>query len=233
MVDLTPDQILIPDEMRQPRTADQLKAWTGNRMEQFSKTTELKHYFRLRKGMCRALCQEIIPLGVVLRRLYGSRSDVFGVPSVGDQPFDARILDESTTPTTETFVQITYAIDGHDESIRMEVLNSTGGVAIASPMHHSGTKRSGRSVEVPLEMVSVDSIATEAARLIVRAIRHKRSKTYPAGYILIVGVDDMLVGDSERAKLVEREVRKVIKGKGSEFARTFVAGAKDQLFFEL
>jgi hypothetical protein len=82
-------------------------------------------------------------------------------------------------------------------------------------------------------MVSVDNLAAEVAELIIRAIKHKRSKSYPVGYILIVGVDDMLVTDDKRVRFVERKVREAFKGTRSEFARTFIAGAKDQLFFEL
>jgi hypothetical protein len=233
MAELTPDKILVADDMRRARTASELASWILDRSVQFSRTIELRRYARLRKGLCRAFYQEIVPFSVLLHRLYGSRLDVFGLPSVSGQAYDARILDASTTPPTEIFVQITYATNGHDESIRMEALNSTGRVALGGPVIYSGTRRTGRNIEIPLDMLSPDTLASDAARLVVDAIQRKRSKSYPRGYILIVGLDDMLVSDPERVALLERDVRAALSDFDSNFARMFVAGIKNNVFFEL
>ncbi len=230
---LSPDRILTRSDMEAPRTPAALAEWVKGKMEAFGGTDELKHYARLRKGLAQPLYQEIVPLSVFATSLYAERDDVVCIPCLGGQAYDARIMDFSTVPPTETFVEITYAIDGHAESIRMEVLNATGTAPASGPVQNSGTRRRGRKVSIPLIARSMEDIVVEQADLITRALGKKCAKPYPASFVLVVGFDDFLFREPSYGARLEHLVRERAAHQQSPFRETFVMGARGSVAFQL
>ncbi len=74
----------------------------------------------------------------------------------------------------------------------MLTLHETGQVSGLGRVQKSGTKRTGRKVDVKAEMVSQQDILAKEARLISDAIENKLGKDYPAQTALLVAFDDTM-----------------------------------------
>ena len=61
--------------------------------------------------------------------------------------------------TKRLFVEFTYAKDGHEEHLRMKVLNDRGHANLLAPIMSSGTANSGPRIELPAEVEPVHKSA--------------------------------------------------------------------------
>ena len=124
--------ILSNADYEQPRTADELHKWWFAKHEEYGATKEGRIYCREGRGLSKKFYEEAQPL-LAYMRAYVSDSSVRCTLSAGSDRADAVLLDKADGIVKS--IQITYAIDGYTEHLRMKELTNSGGVdALSKPL---------------------------------------------------------------------------------------------------
>ena len=209
------DKILQPNDMVATRTPKELCDWVDSIALQFSESEEGKRYSRSGALLPKKLWEEIRPLALFSFRRFGVRDDIKCTPNLNNENFDDRIdFEGSSIPSI--YVEITYAKDGYDESLRLEVLNAKGSVNALGRVSTSGTKAAGgRTIDVENEAVNHQDTLYRAIALVKERIRGKSGKVYGPNYVLVIVVDDYLpfrtAGDQETLMKHARVSAKCVK----------------------
>src|SRR6266480_547090 len=196
------DTILQRPDMEISRTPQELCDWVNSKASELSETAEGKRYARSGALLPKKLWEEIRPLGLFAQCLYGQRTDVKCAPNLTNDNYDGRIdFDDASIPSIR--VEVTYAKDGYDEHLRLEVLTAEGSVNALGKVKVSGTKASGRrSIEVENEAVNHADTRRKALELLKERMAGKSGKTYGDNHVLVVVVDDYLSFRTEEDKAV-------------------------------
>lgn len=146
-------------------------------------------------------------------------------PNLGKEQFDAVIVDELSNRTI--YVEISYAKDGHDERLRLDVLNEKGSVNALGQVEVSGTKASGnQKVSVRNEAVNLDVVRNEALKLVEQRLVDKCDDRYGENHILIIVFDDYLPFHTEEDReILEERVKSLASNLNPKFMSIFLLGA--------
>lgn len=185
-----PQDILIRSDMEMSRSPQELCNWVDAKAAELAETKEGKLYARSGSTLPKKLWEEIRPLALFALIRYGDKG-VRCTPNLTNDNYDGKIeFAESSVPTI--FVEITYAKDGHDERLRLQVLNQKGSVNALAKINVSGTKASGQTIYVANEAVNHAEVREAALNLVKERIEGKSNKQYGQNFVLVVVVDDYL-----------------------------------------
>ena len=219
------ENILTESEMELSRTPLALSEWVNKKSEELSASRESKIYARSGKKLPKKFYEEIRPLSLFASRMYDNREDIKLKPNLGNEEFDAVIIDESSNRTI--YVEISYAKDGYDDRLRLDVLNEKGTVNALGQIEVSGTKASGnRKISVRNEAVKHNEIMSKALKLVERRIADKCDGRYGENHILIIVFDDYLpFRTDEDRELLEESVKSLASKLNPKFMNIFLLGA--------
>lgn len=220
------DTILQKDDMALSRTPQELCDWVNSKTSELSVTDEGKRYARSGALLPKKLWEEIRPLSLFARRHYGLRDGVRCTPNLANDNFDGKIdFDNESTPSI--YVEVTYAKDGYDESLQLEVLTSKGSVNALGRISTFGTKASGsRIVEVKNEAVRHEDTRCKALEIVKKRILGKSGKAYGPNHVLVVVVDDYLSFRTKDDRAVLEEFAKhIVEGVRLNFRAVFLLGS--------
>ncbi len=185
------EEILQPAEMIIPRSPRELNDWVDLKASELSESEEGRRYARSGKLLPKKLWEEIRPLGIFSNARYGPDS-VICTPNLDNDNYDGKIEIKSK-PASTFFVEITYAKDGYDERLRLDVLNKDGSVNAVGKVTVSGTKASGSQiVDIENEAVNHEEIRDSALKIIEERIQGKSEKKYGPNHILVIVFDDYI-----------------------------------------
>ena len=123
-------------DMSRRRTPSELHQWVEDRCEELASSPEAKAYARQGSKLVKKLFDEIRPLALFAFKAFGNASGTWVIPNLNNDNFDGTV---EFADGRQLFVEITYAKDGHDDSLRMEVLAKEGHVnpnsSIKSPLN--------------------------------------------------------------------------------------------------
>ena len=171
-----------------------------------------------------------MPLGHLVRHKYLGRSHIYCLPKIGNQSYDAEIIDRSTGDVTRVEFTNTY-LDG-DFALRMEYLTKHGGVPLTGHVGRDGTKASGGQVWVDLEVVDHRKVLDEMVASFEKAVEDKLKKPYAVGTILGVVFDDYRL-NPEDVSLIQSRFRNVLtKPMFEKFPTIFAMGASGRIVWE-
>ena len=186
--------ILDASDMAQARTPAEFVAWVGRKGDELSATEEAKVFARSGALLVKKFYDEIFPLARFVAIEYAGRNDVLVQPNLGNDNFDAHVTLGNCGERQNVFIEVTYAKDGYDLSLRMEVLAREGYVCVTGPVTCSGRKG------FPDRRVSVEPFAADHLKalenyfvLVKERLQAKTKVQYGKSHILIVAVDDYLV----------------------------------------
>ncbi|MBI3808355.1 MAG: hypothetical protein HY281_12735 [Nitrospirae bacterium] len=204
------DTILQQVDMESTRTPSALCEWVVSKASALSETDEGKRFARSGATLPKKLWEEIRPLGLFAFRRYGLRKDVKCTPNLNNENYDGRIdFDDISVPSI--YVEITYAKDGYDESLRLEVLSAIGSVNRSGRISISGTKASGhRKVDVENEFVDRQETRGHALEIVRERIVNKSDKVYGPNHVLVVVIDDYLPFRTEGDRMILVEYAKSV-----------------------
>lgn len=220
------ETILERADMEISRTPQELCDWVDLKASELSQTVEGKRHARSGALLPKKLWEEIRPLGLFACHFYGQRTDVKCTPNLTNENFDGRI-DFTDASVPSIYVEVTYAKDGYDEHLRLEVLTAEGSVNALGKISKSGTKASGRrTVEVENEAVDHEETRCKALEMVKRRIHGKSGKKYGPNHVLVIVVDDYLTfrTKDDQAVLVEF-VKSIIESAKLDFRAVFLLGA--------
>jgi len=200
----TAESILKPEEMQAPRSPRALCEWVDAKAAELAQTKEGKVYVRSGALLPKKLMEEVRPFGLFASLRFQS-DNIMCFPNLGNENFDGRIefSDQSQEPI---YVEITYAKNGHDERLRLGVLNEKGSVNALGTVTVTGTKAAkNQRVEVENEAIDHDSIVSSALSLVKERLAGKSEKEYGPQHVLIVVVEDYIAFKSDEDKAALRE----------------------------
>jgi len=109
------NEVISIDELTKKRTPSELRNWLTQKVEQICSTEEGQKDFRLQEGLLKKLPEEIAPLAIFGNRKLGNTGQVLLQPVIGNQPYDAKIINKRTEPASETYIEIAQAHEGQDD----------------------------------------------------------------------------------------------------------------------
>lgn len=194
----TPEPILNRAGMELSRTPRELCDWVDSKAAELSKTKEGKAYARSGALLPKKLWEEVRPLGLFALCRYGDKG-VLCTPNLTNDNYDGKIeFSEPAAPPV--YIEMTYAKNGQDERLRLEVLTKEGNVNALGEITVSGTKASGRAIKVEDEAVDHTKVRQAALDLVQERLGGKSNKQYGKNHILVVVVDDYLPFQGEEDK---------------------------------
>jgi hypothetical protein len=198
---IEPCSLLTKKDMEKERTPDELSFWWEKKNREFATSKEGHHYALLKKGLAKKFNDEILPLNLLVNILYEGRSDIGCIPNLSNDNFDAIIRDYSQSPPFDLKVEFTYAVDGHDDHLRMKYHIEHGAVSLTGPCSHTGTEKTGHKIVVKTKAVSHnDSLNKSFALIKSRAEQKCKPKKYGENYILVIIIDDYIAKLSKKPR---------------------------------
>lgn len=185
-----PTELISKTELETPRTAREYLAWVESRIQKLGKTDEGKSALRLRRGLAKVLVEEALPLAIFAAKHYGASRRVKIRHRIGNQNFDAEVMDGRLRKSPFKYVEVTQAHEGENEHYRMIALERDGHVNVLGTVKKSGTKHTGITIEVENEARSHDCVHSEELKRIAGAIARKLTKRYTDDTALVVAFDD-------------------------------------------
>jgi hypothetical protein len=229
---MLPSSILNAADMAQARFPEHLRAWVIQKCGELGQSPEARAFSQSGATLAKKFHDEIYPLSVFAAREYQDRDDVLIEPNLDNDNFDAKVVVFGPSGAKTSFVEITCAKDGYDESRRMEVVLKEGGVVMTGPITTSGRRGApDRIVKVTPEAVSHTETLERYLRLIETTVQAKSRIKYGAQHTLLVAVDDYLalIQDSDWPLLAER-AESWIRGLQPDFGRVVCLGLAGRLF---
>lgn len=210
------------------RTPAELLAWEDAKCRELGGTPEAIEFARSGDRLAKKFYDEVRPLALFAWCEFGDRSDVKVKPNLGNENFDGTI---SFTDGSKLFVEITYAKNGYDDSLRMEVLTREGHVNALAPVTVVGTRHSPhRRVEVPNEAVSRDVTRNEHLGYVINCLRTKADATYGPRHILVLVVDNYVpFRDGRDLEILDMLLTRSLRSLSLDFGRIVILGASGQL----
>lgn len=145
-------ELLTRDSCECERTQGDLHDWVHAVLLATAASAVTQNRFRLRQDwLAKKFMEEIWPLSLVADHCYRGRKDVAFRPVFGSGPFDAQILDRSSSIVEVIPLEFTQAHYGEEMYHRMLHLASQGHVPLTGPLTKRGTRATGISVKTVLE----------------------------------------------------------------------------------
>jgi hypothetical protein len=221
-------KILDPIDMTRERSPRELLEWKYDIYTKIAENAELRKEARVSSGLIKKLHEEISPLSILADNLYRDREDVKVTPIFDNDNYDAIITDHSKTPAVTWKVEFTYAIDGLDHHLRMEILNEERLVPVFGDIYRSKGK-----VTASHGIKELDEIIEINFNLILDAAKKKTNKVYGQKHILGIFFDDYVGFDSKEAQsklkcfFEDRILRLPL-----DFKKIYLIGSLNNIFME-
>ena len=220
--------LLTHTQLSKPRTPVALLEWVERKSKAFGASQKAKAYARSRTQLPKKFWEEIRPLAHFAVRRFGHRSDVRITPNLGNENFDATISVPGQEPR---FVEVTYAKDGYDEALRLEVLARDGSVNALAPITTFRRKGAKRHVSVANEAVNHAEVLQRHLSLVKKRLEKKASGSYGLGHTLLLVVDDYIpFRTSPDVEALEDMIRSNVSRLCLDFRELVILGASGQLF---
>ena len=213
------------------RTAEELLAWIESVHAQFDET---KNYAWMEKCLLKPFYEEIVPLGDLARHKYLGRPGLYFRPKIGNQSYDAEIIDTSSGHEHIKRVEFTSMYRDDDLALRLEYLGQHGAVFGTGHVWRNGTKASGGQVHVVSEFVDHQILLDEMLDTIKARVANKLGKPYAANTILAIVFDDSILYRETDLPQLQPRFRDIMMSKQAldKFCAIFIIGASGKTFFE-
>ena len=210
------------------RTAEELISWIESVKDQFHDDD------RIEKILIKTFFEEIRPLGDLARQKYLRRPGLSLRPKIGDQNYDAEIIDTSSGDENIKRVEFVITYRGHDLALREEYLRHHGGVFMSGPpAERDGTKASGGQVHIVPGWVDHPEYLYNLVAVIEQGVAQKMGMPYPLDTILAVIFDDSrLDPETDMPQLQSYFRDKLSKQTLRKFYGLFILGASGKTFWE-
>lgn len=221
---------LTKDLLEKDRSAAEFLSWVEGMVQTLGETPEGTKATRLRCGLAKVLLDEALPLGIFVNYHYAASSNVRIRLVLGNQNFDAVVCDQRLNPPSFSFVEITQAHAGEEEHLRMSYFMEHGHVNMLGDVKKSGTKATGRHVEVAESAVEHSVVLEKQLCLIEEAVQRKIKKEYPVGTALVVVFEDSIaMRDQEDRDALHKRLQPIIPSL-NKFAWLAVVGWTKKIY---
>jgi hypothetical protein len=190
-----------------------------------------KRAVRLKQGdLVKQFIEEIWPLSLFADAFYRGRPDVLFKPAVGNQSFDALLIDASTHCILH-HLQITQSFDGYQNYLRMLHLEEHGRAPVTGPGLEKN-KASGRVRETWPEAVRHDQVLAQTFKAIQVAVWRKSRMRYESDTSLIVEFEDNHIHSESDRRALDEFARSTLVLAAAHFAALYLVSDRERLAFK-
>jgi hypothetical protein len=184
--------ILDASEMSAPRLAPDFVAWVDRKAAELGASPESRAFGRSSAELPKKFRDELFPLALFVKHEFATGLEALVTPNLNNNNFDATISFRGRADTL--YIEITRAIDGHDQALRLEELTGRGSVSFTGPIVRVEGRRGARDriVEVQDEGIDGNLLLEKNLCLVKRAVRAKANKVYGKHHLLLLVVDDSI-----------------------------------------
>jgi hypothetical protein len=223
--------LVTEEELSKERSSSELIKWIQNKFAEIAEIEGGKDAVRMRKGRCKELVEEVYPLSIFASKKYGEVDDVYFKPVIGSQNYDAIVRSKDENYKLE----ITLAHEGELEFLRRFMLKERGYAPASGQIKKTGTKNTGRKLELELVAKNVDDHLREQIDLIRDALGRKLKKDYDLGTSLLIMFEDVVSFDEEEERkvlysTVEQELGPLSNMHG--FSKLYLTSWSKRIFIE-
>ena len=190
-----PTPVLTTAVLEQTQTAANYLPWVRELIARVKSEPDGQEQLRLRIGLAKQLMNEAFPIGLLAAKYFEGSEQVTISLKVGNQNFDAAVVDARSEGSSVQYIEVTMADDGEDDYLRMRVLNERGEVSGLGQVSKTGTKKTGLTINVAGEMVSQAEVLIRERKRVSQAIARKLGKSYPPNTLLLLAFDDTMAFD--------------------------------------
>jgi hypothetical protein len=235
---LLQNTILSKLDIETERTPAELKDWLIQKVTLICSTEEGRHAFRLqndKEKIIKKLVEELIPLAIFGKHKFGNTNQVVFLPVIGNQNYDAKIIDRRSDHAIVTYIEITQAHEGEGDYWRRKEISESGFVFSSAPIIKT-SKGKNYLVSIPAKATQVEERVKDELNRIIEAAKRKTGKHYPANSSLIIFFDDTELSD-ERLRILDYQpfdsfVKTNIMGMDLSFRQLYLVGKSEEFFGE-
>jgi hypothetical protein len=225
-------QSITEKDLQVPRSAAEFRPFVETAIESICSCLDGKLQIRFRKGIAKPLIEEALPLGLLCKCYFKADPRVTVKHVLGNQNYDAEIVDNRPWPAPFRYIEITQAHQGENEYLRMLALDRDGHVNVLGGVRKTGTKHTGITVEVENEAKRHSDVLAAELKRIREAISRKAGKSYPGNTGLLVVFDDYVAIKDDDDVAALRGVLREGTMKVKEFCWIGAAGWSGKTFVD-
>ena len=209
------------------RSPEDLIAWIESVEAQFHADD------RIEEDLSKRFFEEIRPLGHLARHKYLGQPGLSLRPKIGDQNYDAEIIDTSAGNEHIRWVEFTSAYRDEDFALRQESLNQHGDVYTTGHVWRNGTKASGGQVHVAPDFEDHQILLEKMLESVKARVANKLDKPYTTNTILTIVFDDTILYETDLPQLHPR-FRDIMLSQQAlgKFCGVYILGASGKTFLE-
>lgn len=218
-------------DLERPRTQAELRAWVDNLHRKFGQTQEGKQAVRLNHGdLVKRFKEEVWPLALFADAFYKGKADVLLKPVIGNQSYDALILEASAHKVLH-HLQVTQSFDGYQNYLRMLNLVEHGRAPVTGAVLQKD-KATGRVPEIWPEAVPHDQALEQAFEHIRVAVQRKSQMRYEGGTSLIVEFEDDHIHSERDRRALDKFARSTLVPAALNFTALYLVSDRERLAFK-
>lgn len=218
-------------DLERPRTQAELRAWVDNLHREFGQTQEGKEAMRLNRGdLVKKFREEIWPLALFADAFYKSRADVLFKPIIGNQSYDALILEASAYEVLH-HLQITQAFEGYQNYLRRLHLVEHGEAPVTGAMLQKD-KTTGSVPKTWPKAVPHDRVLAQSFETIHEAVRRKSDMGYESETFLVVEFEDNHIHSESHRRALDQFARSTLVPIAARFAALYLVSDRERLAFK-
>jgi hypothetical protein len=212
------------------RTQAELRTWVDELHKQFGQTEEGRRAVRLNEGdFVKKFTEEIWPLALFADAFYNGRTDVLFKPVIGNQSYDATIVEWSSLRILQ-YLQITQSFDGYQRYLRMLHLVRYG----RAPLTGSEIRRDRATrhvVETWPDAVAHEDLLRRTFRQILHAVRQKSLMRYEANTSLIIEFEDNYIHSDADREALDQFAHSELLRVATNFTALYLVSDRERLAF--
>jgi hypothetical protein len=227
---MNPSAILRKEDFEVARTPEELLAWIELVHARFEKTG---NYEWKENGLIKPFYEEAVPLGDLARHKYLGRQFLYLRPKIGNQNYDAEIIDKSSGHDKIKRIEFTSTYRNADHALRMEYLQQHGVVFMSGPVWRNGKKASGGKIHVDPWPEDYTTPFDDLAAIIDARLTKKLETPYAPNTIIAITYDDYRHRSDKHLTQLQAYLGDTLgKRAVSKFCGVFILGASGKKCFE-
>lgn len=209
-----------------------LIAWIESVQARFQAEGAARDYAWMEKRLVKSFYEEIVPLGNLARHKYLGKRGFLLRPKIGDQNYDAEMIDTSFGDERIMRIEFTSTYRDDDLALREEFRAQHRGVFMTGSVSRDGTKASGGQVQVHPDFVDHQIRLDELMATSDERVANKLGKDYARGTLLAIVFDDTILYPTDIPPITQYFRDRLSKQALRKFCGVFILGASGRTFLE-
>jgi hypothetical protein len=183
---MDPEEVFSLTDCETERTPAELLEWVEEKTRLLRSISGGDSQLLPRTGLARKFLDEMYPLSLLAKHLFGERLDVVCKPNLEDDEFDAIVIDYRDPPLRVQKIEFVHAILCYEEFLHRLYLQQKAPVFTFGKLGGKEKKSAHASDEAVPHVV----LLNKGLELLVEAARTKSGKAYGRDTSLVIVFDD-------------------------------------------